>query len=132
MLEDPQGRVVRSGGRFLGETTNNVAEYSALAWGLATAIDEGVSDLEVRSDSELVVKQVRGEYRVRNAGLAPLHGRVVDLLERFSRTRIQHVPRAENAAADDLANQAMDLRSTVGDGVDGEVGVQGSLFGREG
>ncbi len=129
VLEAPDGRVLRSGGRYIGEATNNVAEYSALVWGLATALDEGVEDLEIRCDSELIVKQVRGEYRVRNAGLVPLHRSVQESLARFRRTRIAHVRREENSAADELANRAMDLRATVGDGVDDGPRVQGSLFG---
>ena len=128
VLEDPQGHVVRSGGRFIGDTTNNVAEYEALVWGLATALDQRVKDLEVRSDSELVVKQVRGEYRVRNANLAQLHGKVLGLLAHFRSARIMHVRRADNTAADELANRAMDLRSTVGDGVESSTPAQGSLF----
>ncbi len=128
VLEDCAGEVVRSGGRYLGEATNNVAEYEALIWGLATAVDQGVSHIEVRADSELMVKQVNGQYRVRNAGLIPLHARAVALLTRFERFKVVHVRRAENQMADELCNVAMDRRCTVGDGV-GDSGGQPPLFG---
>jgi len=129
VLEAPDGTVVRSGGRFLGETTNNVAEYEALIWGLKTALDEGVTEIEVRADSELVVRQVNGHYKCKNAGLVPLHRTACDLLRRFARSRVVHVRREENVAADELANAAMDQRATVGDGVDVERGGQATLFG---
>jgi ribonuclease HI len=116
VLEDSDGGVVRSGGRYLGEATNNVAEYRALVWGLETALEHGVRDIQVRADSELVVKQVKGHYRVKNAGLAPLHAAAGRLFARFDSWEIVHVRREENEAADELANRAMDLRAEVGDG----------------
>jgi ribonuclease HI len=129
VIEDAGGAVVRSGGRFLGVATNNVAEYEALVWGLRTALDHGVERIEVRADSELVVRQVNGRYKVKNAGLVPLHRTVCELLKRFASWRVVHVRREENAAADELANVAMDTRATVGDGVETELGGQSSLFG---
>lgn len=114
VLEDPAGVVVRSGGRYLGETTNNVAEYRALLWGLEIAHEVGVTHLEVRADSELVVRQLNGHYRVKNAGLAPLYAEAVRSLARFGTVRIVHVRRHENQAADELANAAMDSRGSVG------------------
>lgn len=127
VLEDADGNVVRSGGRFLGSTTNNVAEYEALLWGLATALDHGVSDLRVCADSELVVKQLLGAYRVKNEGLKPLYARAKGLLGRFESVQITHVRRELNEAADALCNVAMDERRTVGDGVDPD-GGQPALF----
>lgn len=115
VLISPSGDVVRSGGRFLGAATNNVAEYAALLWGLSVAAECGVRRLEVRADSELVVRQMNGHYRVRNAGLVPLHAEATQLLARFESVRIVHVRREENAAADALANAAMDERGHVGD-----------------
>jgi ribonuclease HI len=129
VLEDPDGAVVRSGGRYIGETTNNQAEYDALIWGLETALEHGVRSIEVRADSELVVRQVNGHYRVKNAGLVPLHRKACALMREFSSARITHVRREENVAADELANQAMDTRSTVGDGAGSAPGGQASLFG---
>lgn len=118
VLEAPGGEVVRSGGRYLGEVTNNVAEYQALVWGLKTAIDHGVARVHIRADSELVVHQVTGRYKVRNEGLKPLHREACELLGRFEVADVRHVRREENEAADALANEAMDGRCTVGDGVE--------------
>jgi ribonuclease HI len=128
VLEDPTGTIVRSGGRFLGSTTNNVAEYEALLWGLATALDHGVQDLRVCADSELVVKQLLGAYRVKNEGLKPLHARAKELLAKFGKVQITHVRREMNQAADALCNVAMDERRTVGDGADPDAGAQAPLF----
>jgi ribonuclease HI len=88
-----------------------------------------VRAIEVRADSELVVHQCNGRYRVRNAGLVPLHKKACELLARFESAKIVHVRREENVAADGLANQAMDTRSTVGDGAGSAPGGQSSLFG---
>jgi ribonuclease HI len=123
------GDVCCSGGRFLGECTNNVAEYRALIWGLKTAVNCGVTDLLVRADSELVVKQMRGEYRVKHPGLQPLYARAKDLAREFASVRYEHVRREQNTHADELANAAMDGQCDVGDVPDGAVGNdQGSLF----
>lgn len=128
VLEDAGGNVVRSGGRYLGEVTNNVAEYRALVWGLRTALDEGVRRLRVCSDSELVVRQLTGVYKVRNEGLKPLFAEARALLGRFEHSSVEHVRRAQNAAADGLANEAMDRRTQIGDGVDETEGEAPSLF----
>lgn len=123
------GDVCCAGGRFLGECTNNVAEYRALIWGLKTAVNFGVTDLLVRADSELVVKQMRGEYRVKHPGLQPLFARAKDLARGLASVRYEHVRREQNTHADELANAAMDSKCDVGDVPDGAVGSeQGSLF----
>lgn len=128
VLEDSSGAVVRRGGRFLGSVTNNVAEYEALIWGLETALDHGVARLRVCADSELVVRQMNGIYRVKNEGLKPLFARAQALLRRFGSVEIVHVRREQNSAADELANTAMDGRTTVGDGVDPDDPAQPPLF----
>lgn len=128
VLEDESGAVVRSGGRYLGSVTNNVAEYEALIWGLETALHQGVTRLRVCADSELVVRQVNGVYRVKNEGLKPLFAKVKALLGRFASVEIVHVRREQNAAADELANKAMDARATCGDGIEAGADSQGSLF----
>jgi ribonuclease HI len=128
VLEDADGVIVRSGGRFLGAQTNNVAEYEALVWGLETALDAGVSDLRVCADSELVVRQMTGVYRVKNEGLKPLFARAKGLVARFESVEMVHVGREQNVAADVLANIAMDERKTVGDGVEPVGPGQPSLF----
>jgi len=109
VLLDPQGAEVVAKGEVLpGETTNNVAEYTALLRGVQAAMAHGVRAILVRLDSELVVRQIRGEYRVRHAGLKPLHAAVMQQIPRFERFRIEHVPREENRRADALANAALD------------------------
>lgn len=108
------GETVCGAGRFLGSATNNVAEYEALIWGLENVQALGFREVSVRADSELVVKQIRGEYRVKNAGLKPLFLKALALLRSFEAWDIAHVRRADNAEADALANEAMDARATVG------------------
>ena len=115
VLEDLDGRVVVSGGRFLGETTNNVAEYEALIWGLDAAIGEGLTELRVLADSELVVRQMCGQYRVKDEKLQKLHAAARQRTLRFDELSIEHVPRSENAAADALVNEALEERGVVGD-----------------
>jgi len=116
VLYDPQGREVVVHAEVLGDAiTNNVAEYTALLRGLDAAVAHGVRRLYVRLDSELVVRQVRGEYRVRHAGLQPLHAAVRARLGNFARFRIEHVPRAANKRADALANAALDDLVSPGD-----------------
>lgn len=93
---------------YLGEATNNVAEYQGLLWALAEARRRGFDAAEVRSDSELMVKQMRGEYRVKHPRLRGLHARAAALARGFHTFSIRHVPREENAQADALANRAID------------------------
>ncbi len=108
VLEDLEGRIVEEFGRTIGVCTNNVAEYKALLAGLELAARSGVEELEVLADSELLVKQVRGEYKVKNEGLKPLHEEAKVRLRAFKRVVIRHVPRAQNAEADRLVNKALD------------------------
>jgi ribonuclease HI len=88
--------------------TNNVAEYRGLLAALRWAAEHGISTLLVRSDSELLVKQMRGEYRVKNSGLQPLYEEAVSLSRRIGKVRFEHVRREFNKEADRLANEAMD------------------------
>ncbi len=106
------GRLVASLYGYLGKATNNVAEYQALLHGLRFAISRGASRVEVFSDSELLVRQIEGRYRVKHPGLQPLHREAVGLLARFERSRVAHVPRERNAEADALANRAVDERAS--------------------
>lgn len=110
VLDDPDGRPAAAGGRALGRATNNVAEYRALVEGLARALELGVESIEVRMDSELVVRQMTGIYRVKNEGLKPLFAEAQALSRRFARFAIRHVPREQNARADAEANRALDGR----------------------
>ncbi len=127
---ESDGEIVCRGGRFLGSQTNNVAEYEALIWGLENVSAMGFSQVTVYADSELLVKQVNGVYRVKNEGLKPLCRRAVSLLKGFSKTRVEHVRREQNTDADEMANLAMDARETVGDPAcaPGGTAPQGSLF----
>lgn len=108
VLVAPDGSVLDEVGQFLGIATNNVAEWTALCIGLERAAERGITSLAVRMDSELVVKQMRGEYRVKHADLQPLHRRAQALLRRFQHVDIKHVPRKQNALADKLVNQVLD------------------------
>ena len=89
-----------------------MAEYEALLHGLRFALERGASRVEVFSDSELLVRQVAGRYRVKSPGLQPLHREAVRLLSRFEQARVSHVPRERNREADALANRAVDERGS--------------------
>ena len=102
-------------GDYLGTQTNNYAEYRGLLAALAWAIDHGAKELQVVSDSELVVKQMSGKYRVKSPTLKPLFEEARDLASRLERFRIRHVLRHENTEADRLANLAIDERGPVSD-----------------
>lgn len=109
------GAILRSEGRILAELcrrlpdgTNNRAEYEALLMGLREADRLGARDVEVRSDSELLIRQLNGQYRVKSPGLLPLWEEAKRLAGRFERVRFHHVPREQNADADRLANEGID------------------------
>jgi ribonuclease HI len=100
---------------YLGRATNNVAEYQALLHALRFARARGARVIEVFSDSELLVRQMNGDYRVRNPGLVPLHGEARKLLGGFEQARLSHIGRERNVKADRLANRAIDeKRSNLG------------------
>ncbi|MHB1004026.1 MAG: ribonuclease HI family protein [Chloroflexota bacterium] len=108
LLLDEHDRELAAEGKYLGNTTNNEAEYRALIAGLERASAMQVQRLDVRMDSELVVLQLKGRYRVRAANLAPLYERARSLLAKFPEATVRHVPRGENSRADALANTALD------------------------
>jgi ribonuclease H / adenosylcobalamin/alpha-ribazole phosphatase len=108
VLESEDGDLLAAVGAGIGVATNNVAEYSGLIAGLRRAAEEGVTQLEVRSDSELMVKQMRGEYRVKNARLRPLSIEASRLARELASVRYVHVPREKNELADRLVNEALD------------------------
>jgi len=99
---------VESRGEYLGTVTNNVAEYRGLIGGLEAAAKHGVAELEVSMDSELVVRQMKGEYRVKNAGLKPLHAAARLAAARIPRLRYVAVRREDNVRADRLVNDTLD------------------------
>ncbi len=107
-FERADGQLIEELRESVGIATNNVAEYRGLLAALTRAIERGERRLHVRSDSELLVKQMRGEYRVKNPGLQPLHAEARALVGRFDRVTFEHVPRSLNHHADRLANLAMD------------------------
>ena len=108
VIRDPRGEIVARLKKYIGRTTNNVAEY----YGLIAALDYGQSNsihaLRIESDSELMVKQMRGQYKVKSADLKPLFERAKKMSQTFSSFRIEHVYREQNREADALANEAMD------------------------
>ena len=108
VLRDGSGTVLEEVGETIGEATNNVAEYKALLRGIELAADHDATELELIGDSELVVRQVEGRYKVKNAGMKKLHTEVKRALANFDSWSIAHVRRAENADADRLVNQALD------------------------
>jgi len=111
LIVEPSGAVVLEKAVFLGSCTNNVAEYTALLLGLEAASALSPAHLKAHLDSELVVRQLNGKYRVRHPDLLPLFQRAKHLLGRFRQADVIHIPRDKNVEADRLSNQAIDQRS---------------------
>jgi ribonuclease HI len=116
-VASPDGSPVAELYGFLGIQTNNVAEYAALIAALRYAIEAGARSVQIRSDSELLVKQLRGDYRVKSPGLLPLYQEALRLMRGLPRVTVEHLRRALNKDADALANRAMDTRSEDPPGV---------------
>ncbi len=112
VLEGEDGTVLAAHGETIGVATNNVAEYGGLVAGLEKAVELGLSELEVRSDSELMVKQMRGEYRVKNEALRELSLRAGRLARQLGKVEYRHVRREQNELADRLVNEALDGEGT--------------------
>lgn len=108
LTDGASGAVLDEATEFLGHTTNNVAEYRGLLLGLARAAALGADEVEVVNDSELVAKQVNGEYKVKHPGMKDLHAQALAALGAFGSWSVRTVPRARNAGADALVNQALD------------------------
>jgi ribonuclease HI len=108
VLVDPAGVEAEAQGEFLGRVTNNVAEYRGLMAGLEAARRHGARALRIYMDSELVVRQMRGEYRVKNSGLKPLHEAARAAARPFERVEFHSVRRGENVRADALVNETLD------------------------
>jgi ribonuclease H / adenosylcobalamin/alpha-ribazole phosphatase len=111
VLETEDGTVLDARGETIGVATNNVAEYRGLIAGLERALDLGVGELEVVSDSELLVRQMRGEYKVKNETLRELNERASALARRFDRVAYTSVRREQNELADELVNEALDVEA---------------------
>jgi len=118
VLRDVNGEVIGEIARGIGIQTNNVAEYQALISGLEMALDKGVREIDVFLDSQLVVSQMKGEWKIKNAGLRPLAVKAHALMRRFDDSSISYVPREKNSDADKLANQGMDAAALEGEPLD--------------
>lgn len=113
VIMDEQGETLGKGGSFLGRRTNNEAEYEAVIRGLNASFELGANEVYLRSDSELLVKQINGTYRVKEERLQALHHQAREALQRFRRFDVKHVPREQNSAADAQANLAIDNGPSV-------------------
>lgn len=109
VLTNPQGEEVVARGEYIGTATNNVAEYRSLIAGLSAAIEHHAAPLAVVMDSELVIRQMTGQYRVKNEGLKPLHQEAKQTALKLARVTYSSVGRADNGRADGLVNEALDL-----------------------
>jgi ribonuclease HI len=108
VVSAPDGAVLEEAAEYIGEATNNVAEYRALLLGLDLARRLGAREVAVVNDSELVARQIGGQYKVKHAGLRPFYEQAVEELRGFDRWSVRNVPRAENERADELVNRALD------------------------
>ena len=97
--------------RYLGKTTNNIAEYTAAIIGLEQAVQLRASSVKLHADSELLVKQINGQYKVKNEGLKPLYAKVKELIAKIGSVEVQYIPREMNREADALANKAIDEKT---------------------
>src|SRR5262245_947676 len=107
-LQDPDGQEIDSISQMIGDATNNVAEYTALVEGLKLALQKKIKEIEIRADSELMVRQINGEYKIKAAQLKPLFQEAKLLTMKFKSFKMMHIPREENTRADELANLALD------------------------
>jgi ribonuclease HI len=112
VVEAPDGSRLDAFSKTIGRATNNVAEYRALLAALEYSLERGAGRVKVFSDSELLVRQVQGSYKVRHPDLKPLYARAQELIARFDEFRIEHVRREENREADRLLNEALDGAET--------------------
>ncbi len=112
VLRDPERSLTRQWCQYLGHTTNNVAEYSALIRGLEQAQAQGCRNVVVRTDSQLLARQISGQYRVRDERLKLLYQQAQSLISRFEACSVEHVPREQNREADKMANRGVTLRAS--------------------
>lgn len=108
LLMDEDHNVIKEISEYIGETTNNIAEYTAMITALKEALEMNFDEIEVISDSELMVKQINKEYQVKNEGLKPLYQEICELLKEFKSFTVRHVRREYNKRADELANRGID------------------------
>jgi ribonuclease HI len=113
VLEDENGQVVGNIDKFIGNATNNVAEYTAFIAAIKEAKRLGAKEITVNTDSELLAKQLGGEYKVKNPALKDLHAKVLEFLDNFDQVMINNIPREKNKGADKLANKAIDSAGKI-------------------
>ncbi len=109
VIQDGKRKKIKDYYKYLGETTNNIAEYNALIYALQEAHMLGSKDVKVHLDSELVVKQIKGEFRVKNEKIRPLFEQAIHLINGFDKIELKHIDRSLNKEADRLANKAINL-----------------------
>lgn len=114
VIKDGSGNIIKKISRFIGIATNNSAEYQSLILAIETAKELGAEEVSVYADSELLVKQIKGEYKIKSEGLKPLYHKAVDILKGFKSYGIIHIRREKNKEADELANQAIDKKKLNG------------------
>ena len=108
VIKDVEGNILKEISQYIGIQTNNVAEYKALSRGLEIALDIGITKVKCKLDSELVTKQIKGEYKVKNERMIPMYNMIMPLINKFEKFHIEHIRREYNKEADALANKAMD------------------------
>ncbi len=115
VIQKENGETFIEGGKYIGNATNNAAEYQALLLALQKAKDAGCGDVEIYMDSQLIVRQMTGQYKIKDQHLKVLAEQVKQLLSGFSRFNFTHIPREQNRRADFLVNQALDKALKIGD-----------------
>lgn len=113
VILDPSGKKIKDISKYIGETTNNIAEYNALLYGLEEALILRADEIKINLDSELVAKQLAGEYRVKDTSIKPLFERAVNMLKSFKNFEINHIDRSKNKEADKLVNKAVNLANLI-------------------
>ena len=113
VILDCGGKKIKDVSKYIGEATNNIAEYNALLYGLEEALMLRADEIKINLDSELVARQISGEYRVKDANIKPLFERALNMLKGFKNFEINHIERAKNKEADKLVNRAINLAGLV-------------------
>jgi ribonuclease HI len=113
LILDAVGKKIKDVSKYIGEATNNIAEYNALLYGLEEALILRADEIKINMDSELVAKQLNGEYRVKDTNLKPLFERAINMLKGFKSFEINHIDREKNKEADKLVNKAINLAGLI-------------------
>ena len=113
VLQSADGRIVKEFKKYIGIATNNVAEYNAVVYGLQEALIEKADEIELRVDSELVARQLKGEYKVKSPHIRPLFEQALHIIKGFNSFVVKQIPREENKEADKLVNQAINLGGLI-------------------